>query len=255
MKQSYEDESVSAFHHKNLNLSETWEDSGVNGHGNGHEHDDFRHSYLSDSYKTSTSRKTLPLQDSQSHVYTMSDALRSPPLRFYASGRSNCGSVDFRSASSCNEFKPVSITKSLKNSNLVVPLTDSHSAVVSSQPRNRGGRVMSWLFPKLKRKQKNNLVFNSPNRSEELSETLKDSSSSVISVEKLKKDLIEANRSRDSALSQVLEMKSSLEELSEKLQYLESYCDGLKKALKEIGKDRGILGKVKKLVSFVSRSF
>ncbi|XP_010419849.1 PREDICTED: IRK-interacting protein [Camelina sativa] len=226
---SYEDEPVSAFHHKNLTLSETWDEDGD-------EDQDVRHTYLSDSYKTSTSRKTVvPHQDSHHHVYTMSDALRSPPLHLYTSGRSNCGSVDFRSVSSCNDYNKQRgfDTKSLKNSNLVVPLTDSHSAVVSSQPRNRGGRVMSWLFPKLKKKQKSNSIFNSPSRtekSEEVSEVLKDSG---LGVEKLKRELIEATRSRDAALTQVSEMKSSLGELSEKLQYLESYCDNLKKALRE----------------------
>lgn len=226
---SYEDEPVSAFHHKNLTLSETWDEDGV-GLVDGD-------TYLSDSYKTSTSRKTvmMPHQDSHHHVYTMSDALRSPPLHFYTTGRSNCGSVDFRSVSSCNDYNKQKgfDTKSLKSSNLVVPLTDSHSAVVSSQPRNRGGRVMSWLFPKLKKKQKSNSIFNSPSiteKSEEVSEVLKDSGSGV---EKLKRELMEANRSRDAALTQVSEMKSSLGELSEKLQYLESYCDNLKKALRE----------------------
>ncbi|ESQ41229.1 hypothetical protein EUTSA_v10013095mg [Eutrema salsugineum] len=236
---SYEDEPVSAFHHKNLTLSENWDESGV-GLVEGDEDQDLRHTYLSDSYKTSNSRKTFtPHQDShhhhqQSHVYTMSDALKSPPLHFYTSGRSNCGSVDFRSVSSCNEYKQRGFdNKSLKSSNLVVPLTDSHSSIVSSQPRNRGGRVMSWLFPKLKRKQKSNSIFNSPNRtekSEEVSEVFKDSGSGV---EKLKRELMEANRSRDAALTQVSEMKSSLGEFSEKLQYLERYCDSLKKALRE----------------------
>ncbi|KFK25528.1 hypothetical protein AALP_AA8G126800 [Arabis alpina] len=226
---SYDDEPVSAFHRKNITLSGNWDECGlVDG-----DHED-THTYLSDSYKTSTSRKTLVPHQDQSHVYTMSDALRSPPLHFYTSGRSNCGSVDFRSASSCNEYKQRGFdTKGLKNSNLVVPLTDSHSTVVSSQTRNRGGRVMSWLFPKLKKKQKSNSIFNSPNRtekSEEVSEALKDCGSGI---EKLKRELMEATRSRDAALAQVSEMKSSLGELSEKLQYLENYCDGLKKALRE----------------------
>ncbi|CAH8389941.1 unnamed protein product [Eruca vesicaria subsp. sativa] len=226
---SYEDEPVSAFHHKNLTLSETWDESGV-GLVEGDEEQDMRHTYHSDSYKTSTSRKTLtPQQDSHHHVYTMSDALRSPPpLHFYTTGRSNCGgSVDFRSVSSCNDYKQRGFdTKSLKSSNLVVPLTDSHSVVVASQTRNRGGRVMSWLFPK--RKQKSNSIFNSPSRTERSEEVSEPSG-----VEKLKRELMEANRSRDAALTQVEEMKSSLGEFSEKLQYLESYCDSLKKALRQ----------------------
>ncbi|CAN8299481.1 unnamed protein product [Cochlearia groenlandica] len=236
---SYEDEPVSAFHRKNLTLSENWDESGLALVQVDQEDQYLRQSYLSDSYKTSTSRKTLTPNHHhhhhQSHVYTMSDALRSPPLHFYTSGRSNCGSVDFRSVSSCNDYKQRGVfdPKNLKNSNLVVPLTDSRAVVVSSQTRNRGGRVMSWLFPKLKKKQKSNSIFNSPNRtekSEEVSSVLNDSTSVV---EKLKRELLEANKSRDAALTQVLEMKSSLGEFSEKLQYLESYCDSLKKALRE----------------------
>ncbi|CAF2135826.1 unnamed protein product [Brassica napus] len=130
--------------------------------------------------------------------------------------------LHFRSVSSCNDYKQRGFdAKSFKNSNLVVPLTDSHSAAVTSQPRNSGGRVLSWLFPKLKRKHKSNSIFNSPSRTERSEEV----------PEKLKRELMEANRSRDAALTQVSEMKSSLREFNEKLQYLESYCDGLKKAL------------------------
>ncbi|KAF8048558.1 hypothetical protein N665_2477s0003 [Sinapis alba] len=136
--------------------------------------------------------------------------------------------LHFRSVSSCNDYKQRGFeAKSFKNSNLVVPLTDSHSPVIPSQPRNRGGRVLSWLFPKLKGKQKSRSIFNSPSRTEkpeEVPEVLKDS-------EKFKRELMEANRSRDAALTQVEEMKSSLKEFKEKLQYLESYCNSLKKAL------------------------
>ncbi|CAG7891544.1 unnamed protein product [Brassica rapa] len=130
--------------------------------------------------------------------------------------------LHFRSVSSCNDYKQRGFdTKSFKNSNLVVPLTDSHSAAVTSQRRNSGGRVLSWLLPKLKRKHKSNSIFNSPSRTERSEEV----------PEKLKRELMEANRSRDAALTQVSEMKSSLREFNEKLEYLESYCEGLKKAL------------------------
>nr|VDC86087.1 unnamed protein product [Brassica oleracea] len=218
---SYEDEPASTYYHKNLTLSEHWDESDV-GLVEGDEDLDLRHTYHSDSYKTSASRNTsTPQQDShhhhQSHVYTMSDALRSPPLHFCTSARSNCGSV-----SSCNEYKQRGFdTMSLNNSNLVVPLTDSHSVVVSSHPRNRGGRVMSWLFPKSKR---------NPNRTDISEEVFKDSGSDI---EKWKRELMEANRSREAALTQVSEMRTSLGEFNEKLQYLESYCVGLKKALRE----------------------
>ncbi|KAJ0230715.1 hypothetical protein HA466_0305830 [Hirschfeldia incana] len=175
---SYADEPVSAFHRKNLTLSENLDESCV-GSVLGGEDQDLRHT------------------------------LRSSTLHF-------------RSVSSCNDYKQRGLdAKSFMNSNLVVPLTDSHSAAVTSQPRNRGNRVFSWLFPKLKRKQKSSSIFNSPSRTEKSEEV----------PEKLKRELMEANRSRDAALTQVSEMKSSLREFNEKLQYLESYCDSLKKAL------------------------
>ncbi|KAL0437245.1 UNVERIFIED_CONTAM: IRK-interacting protein [Sesamum radiatum] len=53
------------------------------------------------------------------------------------------------------------------------------------------------------------------------------------SVETLRKELTEANESRDAALNEVAEMKSSLEEFSQKLEYLETYCEELKKALRQ----------------------
>ncbi|KAG2244786.1 hypothetical protein Bca4012_024313 [Brassica carinata] len=205
---SYANEPVSAFHRNNHTLSENWDESCV-GLVEGDVDQDLRH----------TSRKTLKLQQvshlhNQSHVHTKSDTLTSRPLHF-------------RSVSSCNVYKQRGFdTTSFKNSNLVVPLTDSHSPAVTSQ-WNRGGRVLSWLFPKLKRKQKSSSIFTSPSRTEKSQEVPKVFEDS----EKLKRELMEANRNRDAALTQVEEMKSSLREFNEKLQYLESYCDSLKKAL------------------------
>lgn len=73
----------------------------------------------------------------------------------------------------------------------------------------------------------------SPNRpdSEEASQVLKDFG--IMSIEKLKRELIEANENRDAALMEVADMKSSLGELKQKLEYLEIYCEDLKKALKK----------------------
>lgn len=140
---------------------------------------------------------------------------------------------DFNSLSSCNRCKPPLITaeseatRNVKTSNTVVPLTDSHSSL-QSQPKSKG--VISWLFPRLKKKHKNEA---SPNRteSEEVSQVLKDLG--IMSIETLKKELIEANENRDAALMEVSEMKSSLGELKQKLEYLESYCEELKKALRQ----------------------
>ncbi|KAJ6845214.1 IRK-interacting protein isoform X1 [Iris pallida] len=100
--------------------------------------------------------------------------------------------------------------------------------------KHRGAKF-SWLFPKSKKKPKSAM---SPNtvESDDMSQILKDWG--VFSIETMKKELVEANENRDAALSEVTEMKSSLGELREKLVNLESYCEQLKKALKQAqGKD------------------
>lgn len=158
----------------------------------------------------------------------------SPGTDFCKSRRNSLG--EFRSiSSSCNKCRPAVIStetdlsaKSFKNSNLVVPLTESHSSL-NSQPKNRGLNL-SRLFPRLKKKNKNE---NSPNRaeSEEVSQIFKDLG--MISVETLKKELLEANERRDTALSEVAEMKSSMGDLRQKLEHLETYCEELKKALRQ----------------------
>ena len=110
---------------------------------------------------------------------------------------------DFKSASSCNKCNPATLTSEFENarnsksSNIVVPVTDSHSSL-QSQPKSKG--VISWLFPRLKKKHKNE---NSPNRaeSEDVSQVLKDLG--IMSIETLKKELVEANENRDVALMEV----------------------------------------------------
>lgn len=143
---------------------------------------------------------------------------------YFKSSRKN-SAREFKSKSLSESENPI---KNSKTSNIVVPLTDSHSSV-RSQQKNRG-QILSWLFPRLKKKSKNE---NSPNRteSEDFSQPFRDLG--VMSIETIKKQLIEANESRDAALMEVSEMKSSLGELKQKLEYLESYCEDLKKALRQ----------------------
>ncbi|OMP04904.1 hypothetical protein CCACVL1_02105, partial [Corchorus capsularis] len=245
---SYEDEAVSVYHTNNQALSEGWDEYGLEA-GNGSE------TVLSDYKKEiSGSRKAFSpvFATSESHICPSEDkksvtgscanhitVLQTSPgaTETYKSSRSRRNSLgDFKSvSSSCNKCKPAVITsesenvlRNMKTSNLVVPLTDSHSSV-QSQPKNRG--VMSWLFPRLKKKHNKNEF--SPNRteSEEVSQILKDFG--MLSIETLKRELIEANENRDAALMEVSEMKSSLGELKQKLEYLESYCEELKKALRQ----------------------
>ncbi|KAL4318542.1 hypothetical protein GQ457_18G004210 [Hibiscus cannabinus] len=242
---SYEDEALSGYHTNNQVLSESWDEYGLEA-GIGTE------TVLSD-YKReiSASRKgfspamaafeshVCPADDQKSVTGSCANHITvlqtSPGTEFYKSSRSRRNSLgDFKSLSSCNRCKPAVLTtdseqvvRNIKNSNTVVPLTDSHSSV-QPQPKNRG--VISWLFPKFKKKQKNG---NSPTRteSEDVSQIFKEFG--MLSIEKLKRELMEANENRDAALMEVAEMRSSLGDLKQKLEYLETYCEELKKALRQ----------------------
>lgn len=92
---------------------------------------------------------------------------------------------------------------------------------------------LSWLFPRLNKKKHKNKdnVENSPNP-RDLDECYKDcKDSGMMSMEALKEELLEACERRDAALMEANEMKASINGLKEKLEYLENYCEELKKAL------------------------
>lgn len=188
-----------------------------------------------------SSRKGLPsglfglephVCPAENHKSNQLTVLQTSPVK--SVGRNSV--AEFKSFSSCNKCRPAvissetqtSVKNNVKGPNLVVPFSDSHSSV-QSQPKNRGVSL-SWLFPRLKKKHKNE---SSPNRteSEDVSQIFKDLG--IMSIETLKKELMEANESRDAALMEVAEMKSSLGELKEKLEYLETYCEELKKFLRQ----------------------
>ncbi|XP_073145906.1 IRK-interacting protein-like [Henckelia pumila] len=147
--------------------------------------------------------------------------------------RSSLGDLTLISASSCNKCKPAiissesdGVTKNSKKSNMIVPYADSHSSL-NSQTSNKGMNF-SCLFPRIKKKSKDERTPVPPSI-EEVPQTCKDSE--IVSIETLKKELIKASESRDAALVEVAEMKSVLGELGHKLEYLETYCEELKKAL------------------------
>ncbi|KAK7262553.1 hypothetical protein RJT34_30127 [Clitoria ternatea] len=240
---SYEDDPVVGYNQndlKSLTISESWDESGLDG-GNSME------SIVPDFKEKSSSRKGLysgfanleshscPAEDNKSLTGSSANqitVLQTSPANEYSKCRRRNSLEDFKSISSCNKCNPAIITSEYENarnnsksSNIVVPVTDSHSSF-QSQPKSKG--VISWLFPRLKKKQKNE---SSPNRaeSEDVSQVLKDLG--IMSIETLKKELVEANENRDVALMEVSEMRSSLGELKQKLEYLESYCEELKKAL------------------------
>ncbi|KAL7227145.1 hypothetical protein ACSBR1_022081 [Camellia fascicularis] len=207
--------------------------------------DDDQKTNLTD-YKTSnaSSRKEIPseLAEDQKSVTGLcaynTTVLRksSPRTDFFKSSTRKSTMSDTKSVSSCN---------SCKNFNIVVPLTDIHSSLQSQQTKNRGlNRSLSWFFPRIKKKNKNE---NSPSRpeSEEVSQQVFREMGILMSVEKLKKELMEANESREAALMEVAMMKSSLGELKHKLEYLETYCEELKNALRQAVPER-LIGNLSK---------
>ncbi|KAK7312419.1 hypothetical protein VNO77_36262 [Canavalia gladiata] len=240
---SYEDDSVVGYNQnlmKSLTISESWDESGVEGTNS-------IETIVPDYKEKSSSRKglyssfanleshTCPTDDSRSVTGSCANqitVLQTSPANDYFKCRRN-SLEDIKSVSSCNKCNPATITSEFENarnsksSNIVVPVTDSHSSL-QSQPKSKG--VISWLFPRLKKKHRNE---NSPNRaeSEDVSQVLKDLG--IMSIETLKRELVEANENRDVALMEVSEMRSSLGELKQKLEYLESYCEELKKALRQ----------------------
>ncbi|XP_027342655.1 IRK-interacting protein-like [Abrus precatorius] len=237
---SYEDEP-----HQNptrsRTVSESWDENMVEG-GNSIE-------IMVPGYKEkSGSRKGLPFgfANHDSHTCPADDTksvtgstanhitvLQTSPANDYFKSRRRSSLGDLKPLSSCNRCKPAVITseyestRNHKSSNIVVPLTDSHASF-QTQPKSKG--VISWLFPRFKKKHRS---VSSPNRteSEEVSQVLKDMG--IMSIESLKRELMEAHESRDAALMEVSEMRSSLGELKHKLEYLESYCEELKKVLRQ----------------------
>ncbi|WJX69663.1 hypothetical protein P8452_53875 [Trifolium repens] len=232
---------------KSRTVSESWDENGVEG-GN-----IIESTIVQDYKEKSSSRKVLPFgfSNKESHMCPIIDdtksvtgscanhitVLQTSPNEYFKSRRRN-SLDDFKPLSSCNRCKPALITSEFDNtknnnrsSNIVVPLTDSHA---SFQTQHKSKGMISWLFPKFKKKHKNKNESFSPNRteSEEVSQIL-NKDMGIMSIEMLKRELMEAHESRDSAILEVSEMRSSFGELKQKLEYLEGYCEELKKALKQ----------------------
>ncbi|CAL0304183.1 unnamed protein product [Lupinus luteus] len=212
---------------KGLTISGGWDE---NGEGNSLE------TIVADYKEKASLRKGLshhlcPADDAASVTGSCADqitVLQTSPAKDYFKCTWTNDSEDFKSVSSCNKGKPAIIASEFENarnsksSNIVLSVTESQS---SFQSQTKGKGLISRLFPQLK-KNKNG---SSPNtaESEDVSQALKDFR--VMSLETLKKELVEANENRDAALMEVSEMKSLLRELKQKLEYLESYCEELKK--------------------------
>ncbi|KAL6563773.1 hypothetical protein OROGR_002732 [Orobanche gracilis] len=188
-------------------------------------------------YKMANPSSRIPSRsgtiDFEAHICTKEEQKYIAPDRAgYSSSRQN-SLDDIRSISSCNKCRPAIISiepdgpvKNVRRSNAAVSLSDTHLSL-HSKPRKKH-TAFSWLFSKLRKKNKNEY-----SRTGGVSQVLSDSG--IVSVETLKREVVEAKESRDSALNEVVEMKSWLGELKEKLEYLETYCEELKKALRQNG--------------------
>ncbi|KAL6527776.1 hypothetical protein OROMI_029587 [Orobanche minor] len=181
---------------------------------------------LSD-YKTTNPSSSKPSLsqtiDFEAHICPKEDQKHiAPSGPGYSRSRRN-SLDDIGSVSSCNKCRPAILSsepdgpaKNIRKSNIIVPLSGSHLSL-HSKPRNKN-MAFSWLFSKLRKKNKNE-----HSQTDRVSQILSD----------LGKEVVEAKESRDSALNEVVEMKSWLDELNEKLEYLETYCEDLKKALRQ----------------------
>ncbi|KAK9072578.1 hypothetical protein SSX86_009013 [Deinandra increscens subsp. villosa] len=148
-------------------------------------------------------RQTRPADD---HNSVTNNLVPSPETKRPRSRRTSLG--DFKSVTSSEKCKSATLDGTEKHnySNLVVPMTDSHSSV-QSRSKPKSGKSLSWLFPRLNKK-KHKGTEGSPNHVESDEASLKDSG--IMSIEALKRELTEANERRDAALMEVSEMRSSI---------------------------------------------
>ncbi|KAK4789507.1 hypothetical protein SAY86_016811 [Trapa natans] len=247
---SYEDHALPGYHQsvsRDRALSASWKDYGLSGLEHLDETTVLDYKRQNNSARKGSSPSNMirlephicPTEDQKSitgpWANNFSTLQTSPRATICKSSRRN-SMEDFKPVPSCNRCKPAMISvgseasaRNNKNSNVVVPLMSAHSSVHSSQTKSRG-IFLTRIFPRLKKKHKNESCL-SRTESEDVSQIFKDMK--IMSVEALKKELIEAYEHRDMAMAEVAEMKSSLEDLRQKLEYLETYCDGLKQALRQ----------------------
>ncbi|XP_022884259.1 IRK-interacting protein-like isoform X1 [Olea europaea var. sylvestris] len=244
---TYKDEPLPAYQQiqfEQPNCAESWDKYALElDHGGG-----FDETILSDYKTTSESLRNELLSDlidSEQHVCPAEDQISvggsfandvtvltaSPGTVYCKTRRKSMG--DLKSISSCNKCKPALIsivtegaTKNGKKSNITDSRPSSHS-----QQRNKGLLHFSRLFPRRKKKNEDENSSLNRTQSDEVSRIV--NNLGTISTEALKKELMEANESKDAALIKVEETKTSLRELSQKLEYLETYCEELKNTLRQ----------------------
>ncbi|CAL9194668.1 unnamed protein product [Musa hybrid cultivar] len=230
--QSYEEESLSGFHYirpETRSLSETWSAIQVEGKNDATINIDAQKN------KQNICSKNEHLSKRSSCINHISflQASLVTDTHISSSGRSSPG--EHETIKKCNTCKPVTISREPerehRNLKTVLSTTSLHDTGTSKHVHTKHrGPVLSWLFPKSKRKPKPEMLPH-PIESEEMSQFLNDWG--LLSFESLKKELLEANKNKDAALAEVTKMRSLFGELQQKLVNLEMYCEELKKALKQ----------------------
>ncbi|RZR99340.1 hypothetical protein BHM03_00028859 [Ensete ventricosum] len=230
--QSYEEESLPGFHYirpDTRSLSETWNAIKLEGKNDAAINIDAQKN------KQNICSKNEHLSKRNScinHISFLQASVVAETL-ISSSGRSSPG--EHETIKRCNTCKPVTFSREPerehRNLKTVSSTTSLHDTETSKhvQTKHRGP-VLSWLFPKSKKKPKPEMLPH-PIESEEMSQFLNDWG--LLSFESLKKELVEANKNKDAALAEVSKMRSSFGELQRKLVNLETYCEELKKALKQ----------------------
>ncbi|KAG1363868.1 IRK-interacting protein [Cocos nucifera] len=237
---SYEAETVPGYHSicpENRSLSEIW--SGIVLEGEVKD-DEAISSDNKSVNKFSSSNSEQNICSSNNYFSNRSPYINHMSLLQIASGADKSSSRrtssgEFKTATTSGACKPATINRESENDHKNLKNVTSTAPVPDTQPSiqlhtKQRGPILSWLFPKSKKKTKLEM---SPNtiESDDMTHYLKDWG--VFSLESLRKELLEANEKRDAALAEVAEMKSSLGELVQKLASLETYCEELKKALKQ----------------------
>ncbi|CAD5187202.1 unnamed protein product [Musa acuminata subsp. malaccensis] len=229
---SYEEESLPGFHYirpETRSLSETWSAIQVEGKNDATINIDAQ----KNKQNICSRNEHLSKRSSCINHISFLQASLVTDTHISSSGRSSPG--EHETIKKCNACKPVTISREPerehRNLKTVSSTTSLHDTGTSKHVHTKHrGPVLSWLFPKSKRKPKPEMLPH-PIESEEMSQFLNDWG--LLSFESLKKELLEANKNKDAALAEVTKMRSLFGELQQKLVNLETYCEELKKALKQ----------------------
>ncbi|KAL5201850.1 hypothetical protein ABZP36_036204 [Zizania latifolia] len=246
----YDEEPMAGLSHicqDNRSRSENWSGIALDRGGGGGDDDAAFSDYDNlNAFSSSNSEVRFPSSNDHHRRHKVHPAFMQPAPsadRFLASaGRAatRTSTAELKAPATCSRaFRPATIGrdhgidvgafKFLSSSR--VPLSSNHHASAQPRPKQqRGSQILSWLFPRTKKKAKPEMSPNAIER-ENMSQLLKEWG--LLSLDSLRRELADANAHRDAALQEAGEMRSSLGELTTKLVNLEAYCSELKKALRQ----------------------